>query len=244
MKDSVRPPRTLRHVRHLIAFYHAPQRYAHASWPEAVLTGLAAMTDCPDPPRPPDAPILACLDHRRIARFVAVLDCILGCADAGTHGAVSTGARADAVEGAGACTGIGADSVLRAEERALARASAPLLYPPGDETPGDETPGDETPGDPPRNDGVAGMSARGLARVADAPARTGAGYLGRHYAAQAPAIAARLRLLLPYDEAPFNQPSNGRGPTAGAVHRCARRARAEQRFLERTWNWGARQCFW
>ncbi|MGI4861819.1 MAG: hypothetical protein ACRYHA_33800 [Janthinobacterium lividum] len=244
MKDSVRLPRTPRHVRHVIAFYHMPQRYAHASWPEAVLTSLASMTDCPDPPPPPDAPILVCLDPRRIARFVAVLDCMLGCVDADAHGDVGMRARADTAADARACTGTDAGSVLSAEERALARASAPLLYPPGDEPPGDEPPGDEPPGDSSRNGGPPGMSALRPARVADVSARTGAGYLSRYYATQAPAIAARLRLLLPCDGAPCSHPAEGRVPTAGVVHGCARRARAEQRFLERAWNWGARQCFW
>ncbi|MGI4861965.1 MAG: hypothetical protein ACRYHA_34560 [Janthinobacterium lividum] len=188
MKGRIHLTWTPRHVRRLLAFYHAPQRYAHASWPETVLAALAAMTDCPDPPLPPEAPILACLDKRRIARFVAVLDCIL----------------ADAADAADA-----ADPALRAGERALVRASAALLYPPA---------------------GVSGVS--GVSGAAGLSVRTGAGYLSRYYATQAPAIAVRLRLLLPYDGAPFMCPPDTR---------CAR---AEQRFLERTWNWGARQCFW
>ncbi|MCY0389748.1 hypothetical protein OVY01_21635 [Robbsia sp. Bb-Pol-6] len=215
MMDRPRAPRAPRRVRRLIAFYHAPRRYAHASWPDAVLSALA---DCPDPPPPlPDAPIPACLDHRRIARFVAVLDCILATCAA----PADAPARRDAL----ARTGSDADAALRADERALVHESAPLLYPPGDKAPGDESPGDESPGDE-----SPGLVDSALGRAAGRP--TGTDCLRRYYAAQTPAIAARLRLLLPYDDTPFT-------PVPQGAY-----AHAERRFLERVWNWGTRQCFW
>jgi hypothetical protein len=217
-----RTPPAPRAMRRLLQFYLAPHRHAHPSWAAADITIVSANTDTDTA-----AALLAdAVNPMRAVHIVpactASASPLPDVADLHEHAESSYAACWDYravdrfAEAVGRVMG-GAPmvsestegdepSVFSLEQRRLLHGSAALL---------------------------AGPHAMPPSHESNAAAEIGAGYLARGYARLAPAFAARLRLLLPY-ESVLSWMHTGPAPlTAG-----------EARALDRIWTWGRRQGFW